>query len=479
MFPVFKAYLTYACAALVIPAGVYFWIGTEVSIATGSLALVLGAFLVVSARRLNKSLIETIELRVQHQDLFLNLAEEMRNTDLLNEKLAAEIEERKTAENQLLVAITESEQAVRAKSNFLASMSHELRTPLNSIMGYTQLIEKDSENWPDPRRSRYVDQIINSGDTLLGLISQILEYANLEKEELKISPRDTSVNELIDQCLEMTAIRADEAKVTITNQIAEEISLFTDANSLQQIIQTLVSNAVKYNEPGGRIEIDAVAAHMDGVRILVSDTGAGIAQERQDEIFDPFNRIGKEAGTVQGIGLGLPIAKRIAASLGGDIGFESEEGVGSTFWVEVPSLKNHPWGDVTHSAGSHEGERTVMYIEDNEPNMRLVEEVLDGTPHIRFRGVNDAETALKEIEQDHPDLILMDLDLPGMSGTDLFRKLRQSEHTKHIPIFALTAAAMERDVQRGLIAGFDEYVTKPLDVAALKKMVDEYLGFTG
>ena len=376
---------------------------------------------------------------------------------------------------ELRKARQEAEAASAAKSDFLSSMSHELRTPLNAILGFAQLMQRDKkEPLPERHRERAA-QILKGGEHLLRLIDDILDLARIEAGSVSISTEPVSVGEVLDEVRAALEPMAARSSIHVQQSPLPPAlpSLSVDRTRFAQIVMNYGSNAIKYNRPGGKVTIEASVGGPDRVRITVADTGIGIPADKLDKIFEPFQRAGQETGPIEGTGIGLSITKRLAEIMGGHVGFRSEPGRGSSFWVELPTAS--PSAERSASAVEPEtaarlgtGTRhTVLYVEDNPANVTFMRDVLDEFEGLELLVASTAEMGIELARSRPPDVIIMDVNLPGMSGVDALRALQQDASLKGVPVIALTAAASERDRQRGLEAGFYRYLTKPVKVDEL------------
>ena len=480
LLPSVRTYVMFVLPA-VAPAIVLFLMqGTELGYTTGALATLLTLFLIAAARWLNTALIEQTRLRLEYQNLFEDLSDEKRKIENLNDQLASEIHDRRNAEEHLLYAIQESENAGRVKSDFLSSMSHELRTPLNSILGYAQLL---NSYMTIPDRSmidHYSKEIISAGENLLGLVTQILNYAETETSTVDPELERIELAAGIRKCLAAMESRAAAAGITMTFDANGEdnIAVWADENRLHQIVTTFLRNGIKYNPPGGSVAVKIDRRANGLIHISVRDTGDGIPKDRLGSLFEPFNRLGRESGNVSGTGLGLATAKHLVNSLGGKIGVESEFGEGSNFWVELPEAAP---GEVdqtvsgTENAATRPSGKLILCVEDNRANLLFAEKVVRLIENTSFVGATTRHDALSAISRRIPDLIILDLNLSDVDGVNFFKTLRSSERTAHVPVIALTARAMPADVRLGKSVGFDEYLTKPVDVSTLKSTIEDFL----
>jgi len=377
----------------------------------------------------------------------------------------------------------EAEAASRAKSEFLASMSHELRTPLNSIIGFAQMMEMNRERNLSANQMEAIGFIHQGGKHLLNLVSDILDLVKIEAGRLMVEIETVRVADSLADVRSSLEPMAARRGISLTVDSVSAIpDIRADAQRLRQVLMNLVSNAIKYNRTGGSVSISAHLLREGYARLVVADTGVGIASEKHGEVFEPFQRLGAEFSTIEGTGIGLAIAKRLAEAMNGSIGFSSATGIGSTFWCEFPlaaplgETRARPVDQIALTAPrAASGGYTVLYIEDNPASLRLMEHVLRGIDGVRMLAAPEARLGL-ELATDHrPDVIILDLNLPGMSGYEALKQLKAMPQTRHIPVVALTAAAMPADVKRGEAAGFFRYLTKPMDVELLLSTIDEAL----
>jgi signal transduction histidine kinase/ActR/RegA family two-component response regulator len=366
----------------------------------------------------------------------------------------------------------ELERANLAKSDFLSSMSHELRSPLNAILGFAQLMDIDTAAIT-PSQKASIAQILHAGWYLLELINGILDLAQIESGKLSLSLEQVSLAEIMDECQAMIEPQRQARGIGMTfPRFDLPCVVDADRTRLKQVIINLLSNALKYNRPGGQVAVECSTSTPGRVRISISDTGEGLPPEKVAQLFESFNRLGQEASAEEGTGIGLVVSKRLVELMGGIIGVESTVGVGSVFWIELTALAA-PAADLAPPAPAATAPlsvltgarlRTVLYVEDNPANLTLVEQLLDRCSDIRFISARNAPLGIQIARASQPDVILMDINLPGLSGLDALKILREDPVTAHIPVVALSANAIPRDIGKGLDAGFFRYLTKPIKV---------------
>ncbi|HEY5489634.1 MAG TPA: PAS domain S-box protein, partial [Gemmatimonadaceae bacterium] len=376
-----------------------------------------------------------------------------------------------------------AEKANLAKSAFLSSMSHELRSPLNAIIGFAQLMESDTPA-PSEGQKGSIDQILQAGWYLLQLINEILDLAIIESGRLTPSMEPVSLTEVLLECQDMVASQASQHGIVTTfPALATPVIVLADRTRLKQVLINLLSNAIKYNRTGGQVTVSCTTRAGGRVRISVKDTGEGLAPDQVAQLFQSFNRLGRETGGEEGTGIGLVVSKRLIELMNGVIGVDSTVGAGSVFWVELFATKAVEGPEMAIALGKVEpatlpnGERlrTMLYVEDNPANLRLIEQLIARRPDMRLLTAGDAPCGIEIARASQPDVILMDINLPGISGVEALRILRRDPATVHIPVIALSANAMPRDVEKGLDAGFFRYLTKPIRIPEFLATLSEAL----
>ncbi|MCW8916034.1 MAG: PAS domain S-box protein [Magnetovibrio sp.] len=391
------------------------------------------------------------------------------------------------AENKLKVAKEEAEKANEAKSSFLSSMSHELRTPLNAILGFGQLLEADNANPLLDYQQDALSHIMSGGRHLLELVNQVLDLAKIESGNLSLSIENVKPDEIVESCILMAKAMGEKNKINISLEHLQPQMPFirADATRFRQVLLNLLSNAVKYNEKNGSIILETEQIGDLYLRFTVTDSGEGISDEHVDKLFLPFHRLSHYSGQIEGTGIGLAITKELVQSMGGGLGFETQEGVGSVFWFELPiapddlapkSTEKKRLDFDKHSNAHPPQKRKVLYIEDNRENVTLMKAIFRNLPHLELISSPTAEKGIEKARQEKPHLILADINLPGMNGIEAFHKLRTLPETFSIPVIAISAAAMPHDIENGEDAGFSNYLTKPIDINTTLDAITEILG---
>ncbi|MFZ1904832.1 MAG: ATP-binding protein [Steroidobacteraceae bacterium] len=378
---------------------------------------------------------------------------------------------RTRVELELNSARAVAEQANLAKSDFLSSMSHELRTPLSAILGFAQLIESGSPA-PTTSQQRSLEQILKAGWYLLDLINEILDLALIESGKLSLSLEPISLAEVMRESQAMIEPQAQKRGIGVSfPQFDTPYFVKADRTRVKQVLVNLLSNAVKYNKEGGTVLVDCIASEPGRVRICVKDTGEGLTADQLTQLFQPFNRLGQEGHAEKGTGIGLVVCKRLVELMGGTIDVVSTVGEGSAFSIELslttgrqPASGPDSPMDTAPPFLADARLRTLLYVEDNPANLMLVEDLIARRPDVRLLSARDGNRGVEIAQTSRPDVILMDINLPGISGVEALRILALDPATAHIPVVALSANAAPRDIAKGLEAGFFRYLTKPIKV---------------
>lgn len=386
---------------------------------------------------------------------------------------------RARVELELNSARAVAEQANLAKSEFLSSMSHELRTPLSAILGFAQLIESGLPA-PTSSQKRSVDQILKAGWYLLDLINEILDLALIESGKLSLSLEPISLTEVMRESQAMIESQAQQRGISLSfPQFDTPYFVKADRTRVKQVLINLLSNAIKYNKERGTVLVDCIASEAGRVRIRVKDTGEGLTADQLAQLFQPFNRLGQESNAEKGTGIGLVVCKRLVELMGGTIDVCSTVGQGSVFAIELNlTAERQPaaGADVSMDAAPRVPTdaqlRTLLYVEDNPANMMLVEDLIGRRPDVRLLSATDGNRGVEIARASQPDVILMDINLPGISGVEALRILALDPATAHIPVIALSANAGPRDIAKGLEAGFFRYLTKPIKIPEFMETLD-------
>lgn len=387
-------------------------------------------------------------------------------------------------------AMDAAQKANRAKTDFLSSMSHELRTPLNAILGFAQILANSSRYPLNEKQAGQVGHILRSGEYLLDLINEVLDLSRIESGRLSMSIEKASLGEIMADCMAKVAPLAEQAGITMETQCeldACNALVKVDRVRLQQILLNLLSNAIKYNRPQGSVHVHSALAADGYILVTIRDTGRGIPLERQAEVFLPFNRLGAENSEIQGTGIGLTITKQLIQAMHGDIGFHSTPEVGSAFWIKIPLAGMEkeipqdpaappaiPLAATPAAADDREKVLDILCVEDNPSNIQLMQDIFDKRPGYSLRIARSCDEAFVLLQQGKSDIILMDINLPGMSGIEGTRILKANAETRHIPVIALSADAMEATRAQALEAGVVEYLTKPVKVDLLLATLERF-----
>ncbi len=393
----------------------------------------------------------------------------------------ADISERKQFVAELRRAQLKAEQANQAKSTFLANMSHELRTPLNAILGFAQILLSDKMPVSPEKRREFTQHILTAGKHLLVLINEVLDLAKVESGTLSLSLEPVELQGMMLACQQMIAPLADSRELRLRFVAEPGMYVQADHTRLKQVLLNLLTNAVKYNRKGGLVSVSCIALTPERTQIAIQDGGEGLTQAQLAQLFQPFNRLGREALSEEGTGIGLVMTRRLVEMMGGTIGVSSTVGVGSMFWIELNTAARAglpAFGQpqpALPALGAQVGPRTLLYVEDNPANLALVRELAGLRGGLALLSATEAATGLRLARERRPDVILMDINLPGMSGNEAMALLRADPATRGIPVIALSANAMPQDVARSLQEGFLCYLTKPLSLDEFNAALDRAL----
>ena len=402
-----------------------------------------------------------------------------------------DVTERKETEAMLIrtkeeaeAAREEAENANRAKSDFLSRMSHELRTPLNAILGFGQLLEMEEQT---PENAESTEQILKAGRHLLELINEVLDISRIESGRMAMSLEPVSVAEVARETLDLVRSMATQYGVTLHDKeiLSSPLAMLGDRRRVKQILLNLLSNAIKYNREGGQVKLSlerVMGEDYDrdsgNLRFCISDDGAGIAPEKSERLWVPFDRLDAEHSGIEGTGIGLALSRRLAGAMQGELDFRSGE-TGSTFWLELPLIAPLALAD----GGAMEGimpatappvstRWVALYIEDNLPNVQLVQGILARRPEVRLLTAMQGSLGVELAGQHCPDIILLDLHLPDINGDEVLRRLRENPDTRHIPVVMISADATPGQIERLMAAGADDYLSKPFDIGHFLGVLD-------
>jgi signal transduction histidine kinase/ActR/RegA family two-component response regulator len=385
--------------------------------------------------------------------------------------------------NELESEKIKAEKANQAKTEFLSQMSHELRTPLNAILGFAQLMEFRSTNKSNPDQMQDILQIIKAGKHLLSLINEILDLSKIESGNQELVLEPVKIGEVLNEVCVMMTPSAEKIGITLAFPKIDNHRqyIYADRIRFKQILINIISNAIKYNSSQGRVELNLISDPKN-IQIEVIDTGMGIPDSLHQKIFEPFYRMDNFHDNTEGTGIGLPISKKLAEDMGGEISLKSQMNMGSTFIIKFPAYHFSSEEEFFLEEGKEfpnilDGSKKycVLYIEDNEANTVFVKRVIETTPNISFLSASRAQDGIQLANEHKPDIILMDLHMPGMDGVAAFNILRNSDETKSIPIIAVSANAMDTTIQNMLSMGFHSFVTKPIDIPNLLEKINSAL----
>ena len=403
--------------------------------------------------------------------------------------IRTDITERKRIESELINsqqtainAQNQAETASKAKSAFLSSMSHELRTPMNAILGFAQLLEMDKNNLNDEQFDSVL-QILKGGRHLLALINEVLDLAKIESGKMTVALEDINLKDVINQVKTLMSALSKQSGIEIDYGAPVNYLVHADSVRLKQVLINLLSNAVKYNRPNGHVRVEYKTNKENRIRVSVIDTGEGLESDQIQHLFKGFERLHPNI-SIEGTGIGLAISKDLVELMGGEIGVESTKGVGSTFYFELEGHIINGEDQVAttiiqESSGidknSNSNGKKILYIEDNLANLRLVEHMVQRQTDYRLFTAEEPMLGLELAEIHKPDLILLDINLPDIDGYEVLSRLRNNLVLKDIPVYAVSANALHHDIEKGLAAGFDQYISKPIDLVRLLSAINESL----
>lgn len=421
----------------------------------------------IAGKKVLQGIIEDITIQKQAEQEISQHREHLQ--ELVNERTV-----------ELSRALETAEKANKAKSTFLSNMSHEFRTPLNAILGYSQLLQLKAKERPDLDEDQYIDEIYAAGSHLLSLVNDLLDLSRIETGNIELHFTTVKVCNLIQECTKQLRPLADQRGITIITSCDDGHAVLADPVRLKQVIINLLSNAIKYNRTGGNITIATSPGGADCIRISISDTGIGIADEHLEQLFKPFQRADNTRGSTEGTGIGLALSKNFIEAMHGQIGLQSKPGQGSTFWLELRrtdaliTSDPAPENTAVPSAGNDK-DCKMLYIEDNVPSIRLVERIVSKRQNLELMTATNGSDGLTLATTNLPDLIILDINLPEMDGYSILEQLRENENTADIPVIALSGNALAEDIERGRNAGFADYLTKPFNINYFLEVIDNFM----
>ena len=406
--------------------------------------------------------------------------EKLREANLFLEK---RIEQRT---KELEKTTREAEKSNAAKSEFLTRMSHELRTPMNAILGFSQLVYSSKTEPLSENQKLRLDQIIKAGRHLLELINEVLDLATIESGRISISPEPVCLADLMDEIYAVTQPIAEQYGITLINEVGGNGSIYVLADKirLKQVLLNLISNGIKYNRSGGTVTINTTEKDRQTQCVEVTDTGMGIPPEKLNKVFEPFDRLGVENNEIEGTGIGMAISRKLMKLMQGTLGVDSIVGQGSRFFITLPksarprnfaALQEKPARGPASEQDRERSQRTLLYIEDNPANLKLVEEILHERPSINLLSAHHPHLGMELARTHKPDLILLDINLPDLDGYKVLKHLQNYDETHTIPVIAISANAMAKDIKRALDCGFSAYLTKPIDLSQFLSVIDKYI----
>lgn len=394
-----------------------------------------------------------------------------------------DVTELKAAEERVSKAKDDAEKANQAKSNFLSNMSHELRTPLNAIMGFSQLAMYDEKLGAKEKYNS--QQIYNAGAHLLELINDVLDLAQIEAGKIPLQMEPVSPYRIVQECFGLIESPATQRGIHLVCDpgINEECYVYADSKRLKQCLLNLISNAVKYNIDNGEVKV-VFSLQTGNLELSIEDTGDGIPEDRKDELFEPFNRLGAEHSSIQGSGIGLVITKELLEKMHGTIKYCNVSAKGACFKVSLPivivdersvAIESSLLSKATEPLALFDSAKSILYVEDNFSNIHLMDSLLKPYEKIELCCHTDPLLGLYHARTKKPDLIILDINLPVINGLELVKLLKEDPLTCNIPVVALSANVMSCDIEKGRQSGFDEYLTKPIDIQHLINVLNHYL----
>jgi signal transduction histidine kinase len=399
------------------------------------------------------------------------------------DSLSSEILSRCLKALDLKKAKETAEKDSQAKSEFLSRMSHELRTPMNAILGFAQLMSQSKKEPLPPNHKKRTEQILIAGEHLLSLLNEVLDLTCIESGNIPIYIEPVSVAEIVNNVLAEIQPLAEKQNIQLINESVakEDLVVDTDRTRIKQVLLNIISNAIKYNRINGKVILDYEGVDTETLQINIKDTGIGIPEDKLDRLFEPFERLGSENSEIEGVGIGLTISKKLVSLLNGTLGVQSVFNEGSHFYIRLPltfqsriatkkiniDKTSENFEDI-----NSQNKFTMLYVEDNPANIELVEDIFSEYSNLQFLSAPNGKKGVELAETAQPDLILMDINMPEMDGLEAIKHLKSCQQTQHIPVIALSANAMQKDIDQAMEAGFIDYITKPINISKLKNTVD-------
>lgn len=381
-----------------------------------------------------------------------------------------DITERKLIENNLRETKNEAVRLSETKSDFLSQMSHELRTPMNAILGFSQLLNMQSLS---EKQHSFVDEIDVAGKHLLALISELLDLSHIEAGRTLVVLEKINLRDVISEAAKITESLILENESSLNLNCDSDYKVIADVIRLRQVLVNLLSNAAKYNKNGNEIKV-ICSVHEEIIKVSVIDKEIGIDSKKMHKLFLPFERVGAEYSGIDGTGIGLTLSKQLIELMHGKIGVESTLGQGSTFWIEIPIAKQRNVNRENININNDRNICNILYIEDNIPNVRVIEEMLGYFDQIKLMSAHSGNYGIELAKEYKPDVILLDINLPDINGYQVLNVLRDNEDTKDIPVIAISVDSMQLDIENGLDAGFNDYLIKPIELDRLVSAMNKF-----